>query len=394
LCNTCEGSSEIKSSHKDTYNRQYQTFTYKLGESLDDSFARFESIVSILHFCGPLPYSDNERAKQLLYALNDHIWGMKITALEESADFVTLDTEKLFSKLKSNELSRKGHLNHDASLTSKAFVTSTHVGGHVANPINITDPSALEFALFSMAAASDEQYESIPDDEITLLARKFHILHRFRKERRRSLRGCFECGNIIHVITDCPKRNKLDSSNKYNYNNQNNSSDKGEGKKKSADFTTLDTEKLFSKLKSHELSRKGRLNHDASLTSKALEGSTDFATLDTEKLFSKLKFHELSRKGHPNYDASLTSKAFVTSTLVGGHVANPTNVIDSSALEFALSSMAAASDEQYESIPNDEITLLARKFHILHSFCKGRRRSLRGCFECGDTTHIIADYPK
>jgi hypothetical protein len=26
LCNNCEGSSEIKSSHRDTYNRQYQTF--------------------------------------------------------------------------------------------------------------------------------------------------------------------------------------------------------------------------------------------------------------------------------------------------------------------------------------------------------------------------------
>jgi hypothetical protein len=46
---------------------------------------------------------------------------MKITALEKSADFVTLDTEKLFNKLKSNELSRKGHLNHDVSLTSKSF---------------------------------------------------------------------------------------------------------------------------------------------------------------------------------------------------------------------------------------------------------------------------------
>jgi hypothetical protein len=31
---------------------------------------------------------------------------MKITALEESTDFATLDTEKLFSKLKSHELSR------------------------------------------------------------------------------------------------------------------------------------------------------------------------------------------------------------------------------------------------------------------------------------------------
>jgi hypothetical protein len=31
------------------------------------------------------------------------VWGMKITALEQSADFATLDTEKLFSKLKSHE---------------------------------------------------------------------------------------------------------------------------------------------------------------------------------------------------------------------------------------------------------------------------------------------------
>jgi hypothetical protein len=42
-------------------------------------------------------------------------------------------------------------------------------------------------------------------------------LHRFRKERRRSPRGCFECGDTTHFIADCPKRKKLDSSNKYDY---------------------------------------------------------------------------------------------------------------------------------------------------------------------------------
>jgi hypothetical protein len=143
LCNTYEGSSEIKSSCKCTYNRQYQTFTQKPDESLDDCFAHFESIVSSLHSCDPLAYSNNERAKQLLYTLDDSVWGMKITTLEESADFATLDTEKLFSKLKYHELSRKGRSNLDASLTSKAFVTSTLGGGHVANPTNTTDSSAL-----------------------------------------------------------------------------------------------------------------------------------------------------------------------------------------------------------------------------------------------------------
>jgi hypothetical protein len=63
LCNTYEGSSEIMSSCKGTYNRQYQTFSQKLGESLDDCFAWFESIMSNLRACGPLTYTDNERAK-------------------------------------------------------------------------------------------------------------------------------------------------------------------------------------------------------------------------------------------------------------------------------------------------------------------------------------------
>jgi hypothetical protein len=75
------------------------------------------------------------------------------------------------------------------------------------------------FILYSLVAASDEQYESIPDDEIALLARKFRALYRFRKERRRSPRDCFECGDTTHFIANCPKRKKLDSSNKYNYNN-------------------------------------------------------------------------------------------------------------------------------------------------------------------------------
>jgi hypothetical protein len=103
----------------------------------------------------------------------------------------------------------------------------------VANPTNTIDSSALEFALSSLCAAFVEQYESIPDNEIVLLARKFRALHKFRKERRRSPRGCFECGDTTHFIIDCPKRKKHDSSsNKYDYAKRNDSSDKGEGKKK------------------------------------------------------------------------------------------------------------------------------------------------------------------
>jgi hypothetical protein len=202
----------------------------KSSESLDDCFAMFESIVSNLRSCGLLAYFDNEHAKQLLYALDDHVLGMKITALKEFADFAILDIKKLFSKLKSHEFSQKGYPNHDASFTNKTLITSARVGGHDANPTT-TVSSVLEFALTSLAAASDEQYKSILNDEIALLARKFHALHKFHKERRRSPRGCFECGDTTHFIADCPKMKKLDSSNKYDYIKRNDYS-KGDDKKK------------------------------------------------------------------------------------------------------------------------------------------------------------------
>jgi hypothetical protein len=55
--------------------------------------------VSNLRVCDLLTYTDNECAKQLLYALDDHVWGMKITALKEYTDFTTLDTKNCLSSL-------------------------------------------------------------------------------------------------------------------------------------------------------------------------------------------------------------------------------------------------------------------------------------------------------
>jgi hypothetical protein len=100
-----------------------------------------------------------------------------------------------------------------------------------------------------LTATSDEQYESIPDDEIALLARKFRALHKFHKEMRMSPKGCFEYDNTTHFITDCPKRKKLDSSNKYDYTNRNDSSNKGDNKKKYC-FRDKKRKKKFPKIMS------------------------------------------------------------------------------------------------------------------------------------------------
>jgi hypothetical protein len=171
----------------------------------------------------------------------------------------------LFSKLKSHELSCQCHPNHDASFTSKALITSARVGGHDANPTN-TVSSALEFALSSVVTASDEQYESIPDNKIVLLVRKFHGLQKFRKERRRSPRGSYECGDITHFIANCPKKRKHDSSNKYDYTNRNDYSNNGDNNKK-IHFGDNNNKKKFQKIMSRAcaaLSKFDFLSEDSS----------------------------------------------------------------------------------------------------------------------------------
>jgi hypothetical protein len=72
-------------------------------------------------------------------------------------------------------------------------------------------------------------------------------LHKFRKERRRSSRGCFKCGDTTHFITDWPKRKKLNSSsNKYEYTKRNDYN-KSDDKKK---YCFGDNKKKFQKMMS------------------------------------------------------------------------------------------------------------------------------------------------
>jgi hypothetical protein len=71
-------------------------------------------------------------------------------------------------------------------------------------------------------------------------------LHKFYKERRRSPRSCFEYGNTTHFIADCPDRKKIDSSNKYDYTNQNDYN-MGDNKKKNC-FGDNNKKKKFQKI--------------------------------------------------------------------------------------------------------------------------------------------------
>jgi hypothetical protein len=51
-----------------------------------------------------LPYEDHKRALKLLYALDQKVWDVKVSATIESSNYDTIIMDELFSKLKSTEI--------------------------------------------------------------------------------------------------------------------------------------------------------------------------------------------------------------------------------------------------------------------------------------------------
>ncbi|EFE88091.1 hypothetical protein, partial [Bifidobacterium breve] len=90
------------------YRKEYENFVHLPGESVDDMFKHFTSIVNNMKAnIDHLPYTDHDRALKLLHSLDRSMWSAKVEAIMESANYETLRVDELFSKLKSSEVDRK-----------------------------------------------------------------------------------------------------------------------------------------------------------------------------------------------------------------------------------------------------------------------------------------------
>ena len=58
-----------------------------------------------------------------------------------------------------------------------------------------------------MSSVTDEQLETLGDDDLCLLISKF----------QRVYPGCYNCGNLNHFIADCPKKSGGGQNNSFDY---------------------------------------------------------------------------------------------------------------------------------------------------------------------------------
>jgi hypothetical protein len=194
-----------------TYQREYEKFTHRPGESIDALFQRFTVVVNNMRAnVDVLPYDDHDRVVKLLHSLGRTIWGGKFEVIVESEKYDTLTVNVLFSKLKSAEV--------DRGMTSKLEgPTDSHslalIGGSKGKAN--TNPYTRMFSLSSLMSLPDEEFDMLGEDELALLTRRFERLHENRVNMTRNTRTCFQCGKSGHLVADCPE--KVENKDSYKH---------------------------------------------------------------------------------------------------------------------------------------------------------------------------------
>jgi hypothetical protein len=95
---------------------QDENFTQLPGEDIDAMFQRFTAIVNNMKAnVEDFPYTGHDQALKLLHILDQNVWGAKVEAIRESGQYLTIELDDLFSKLKWSEVDRKLQSKHEGS---------------------------------------------------------------------------------------------------------------------------------------------------------------------------------------------------------------------------------------------------------------------------------------
>ncbi|GJR28144.1 zf-CCHC domain-containing protein [Tanacetum coccineum] len=199
---THQGNSQVKDNKIDLLVQQYEQFTIPEEESIDNAFARFNTIITSLKALDE-GFSSKNYVRKFLRALHPK-WRAKVTAIEESKDLTSLSLDELIGNLKVYEViikndseMVKGKREQNRSLALKAKKESSDEDS-------------------STSDSEDEEYAMAVRDFKKFFKRRGRFVRQPHDERKVSQRNkddkngkgerkCFKCGDSNHHIGECPK---------------------------------------------------------------------------------------------------------------------------------------------------------------------------------------------
>ncbi|KAI4295042.1 hypothetical protein MLD38_040690 [Melastoma candidum] len=192
------GTDQIRETKVNFLIHQYENFTMKADESVEQMFQRLNLLVDALTHLGKT-YQNSELVRKVLRTLPKS-WEAKKTAIEEAKDLSILRLDQLMSSLISYEMERSSQ--PDIKRAPVAFRASE-------------EPTE----------GSDDEAEADSDDELAMIAKRllrFASKKRFNKRSQKhmdpKLVTCFECKKKGHYKTECPLlKEKEKPSPKYKF---------------------------------------------------------------------------------------------------------------------------------------------------------------------------------
>jgi hypothetical protein len=129
------GDNHVKARLFVSYRMQYENFTQLPGEDIDAMFQRFTAIVNNMKAnVEYFPYIEHDQALKLLHILDPNVWGAKVEAIKESGQYLTIELDDLFSKLKSSEVDKKLQSKHEGSTDHSLALVGGSKGKANTNP--------------------------------------------------------------------------------------------------------------------------------------------------------------------------------------------------------------------------------------------------------------------
>ncbi|GKF90031.1 hypothetical protein Tco_0263994, partial [Tanacetum coccineum] len=193
--------SQVKDNKIDLFVPQYEQFVISEDESIDNAFARFNTIVTILKALDK-GYSSKNYVRKFLRALHPK-WRAKVTTTEESKDLTSLSLDELIGNLKVHKMVIK----KDSEIV-KAKVKRKSLA------LKAKKESSDEEC--STSRSKDEGYAMAVRDFKKFFKRRGRFVRQPRNDKKivqrsqnnknsKSERKSFRCGDLNHLIGEFPK---------------------------------------------------------------------------------------------------------------------------------------------------------------------------------------------
>ncbi|GJX07762.1 hypothetical protein Tco_0195694 [Tanacetum coccineum] len=202
---THQGNNQVKANKIDLLVQQYEQFMIPEEESIDNAFAKFNTIITSLKALDE-GFSSKNCVRKFLRALHPK-WRAKVTAIEESKNLTTLSLDELIGNLKVYEEvikkdseTVKNKREQSRSIALKARKESSDEDSSTSDSEN--EEYAMAVRNFKKFFKRQGRFVKQPYEERRSFRRNKD------DKNKTSERKSFMCGDPNHLIGECPKQLK------------------------------------------------------------------------------------------------------------------------------------------------------------------------------------------